>query len=246
MPKKQPAPGYKFVKVSEQLELHQYRERHIIDTIEKLKSSKECGHFIEALLRVVLEDPKMISMNKEFLSKVASMGVTPVAKEYYDKCNKDIAEMHRKVDAIYDMCFQMYTLALLNKKLALEEKTDNLARANFILQRQVKNLTTTLGALDLKVYESDKDNLRDKAEQALEFIINTYSDVVNEVKVVATPSVVTVESPIKTEKQNIDSIESGETIDMVPNKPKKEDTDTEDLDAFSMFKAGFGYDDEDD
>ena len=165
------------------MSFHPEKEKYIIDALEKLNSSNALGDYMEALVRLTMDNPEDIGRNPEFLAKVKSFGLTPVAKHHYDECRQATAEMKRKVDAIYDMCLKMLTLCQFGKMLGIEDKAQNSARAQFILEKQLNEFMYNLGIDNVSAFESCKiTNIKDKADDILEYIINTYDGIVQEIK----------------------------------------------------------------
>lgn len=167
------------------------RERHIIDTIRNLKSTGKFNIFIETMLRVVLSNPEIVINSDEDLYKLIKLSGPLKIDVYNTENKKEIADMHRKVDHMFDLVLSMYTLVMFNKQIGIEDNTKNMAVAQFMVERQLKELTRALGVEDLKTYESDKDTvIKEKAEQALEYIVNNYDGVVQGIKSMGQPIMV--------------------------------------------------------
>ncbi|MBR1454032.1 MAG: hypothetical protein IJ593_05255 [Lachnospiraceae bacterium] len=219
---------------STNIKLNKNRDSAVIDRIKKMTSSGNWGVFLSTLVRATFENPEIAVKNEDAINEIIKYGGTPVMKEFYAEKTREVKEMHSKIDKIYDMCLDMYTMSKFGKTQGFDKKLDNMATAQFIAERQLKELTETLGILDLSPYESTKkDIMIDKAEQALELIITRYSDIVTEIK---NSGISVVKSSNNDIKVDASEIGSGEVIDLEPSK--KDDTESkEDAEASMMLNS---------
>lgn len=161
------------------------REKYAVDRLDKLSSTHSLGQFLKLLILVVFDDPKQLNTEGNMYSLINKMnetGMTPNASEFFNKANKNISDMQNKVDEIYNMCLKIYTLALFGKTLGITDKSKNSAKAEFILEKQIKDLCNTLGVSD-NIFESAKIiNVEDKSSEILEYIIEHYDNIVTEIK----------------------------------------------------------------
>ena len=157
------------------------REQDIINQLDKLKSQHKLGDLITNLIRIAFEHPKEL---RELGLRVENYGLSDNRREFFNGIEKKILEMSKKVNGIYDMAVKMYSLALFNKKIGLEQKSINLLQAQFILQKQINELCTILGVSNLgHTFESNKlYNVAKNVDEILEFIINYYDGIVDEIK----------------------------------------------------------------
>ncbi len=79
---------------------------------------------------------------------------------------------------------KVYTLAQFGKRLGLEGKAKNLLMSEFILEKQVNDLCDTLGVDNLNhVFNSNKFEVaKERAEQSLEYIVESYDNIVQELR----------------------------------------------------------------
>ena len=169
------------------------REKYIVDKINELSGSGQLSKYLQTLIRLAFETPEAVGRTDKLVNEVIALGGTPCAREFFSNGNKEIAEMHRKIDEIYNMCLQMYTLCQFGKVTGLEKKVENTAKAEFMLERQVDRLCDTLGIRDMRLFESCKiASVESKSADVLEFIINHYDGIVNEIKAEHTPVTITI------------------------------------------------------
>lgn len=221
------------------------KEKYIVDRVAELSHSRGLSDLLEHLIRLVLDDPSLLRQEenmKELLDFMNKTNLTPNAAKFYAQASKEINEMRAKIDDIHTMCKETYTLALFGKTLGLEEKTHNLLSAEFLLQKQLREIEDRLGIVAQSAYLSSKlkDSKKD-AEDALAYIIEHYDGIVSEIKnrqanlVVMQPQTVSEGIP-ESLKVSKDDIDTGEAIDYGEESPKKieevkdEEEDGKDLD----------------
>lgn len=100
-------------------------------------------------------------------------------------------------------------LGQMGKHLGLEEKADNELMAQFVIEKQLKELQDALGiSLTSSVFASNrKQDIEKIADDALEYIIESYSGIVNELKtIVSNAQTVQVQTAqqINTQFQQVD------------------------------------------
>lgn len=181
--------GYN-IRLSSMLTFDEEKEADIIQVIEKLNSMHKTGNFLSNLIRVSLDCPEILDQSNGKFTKGSTLvdleqyGLTYNRRALADKHAKEVYEMKKKVDEMYEMTLKLYTLALINKHLGLEQKTENTMAANFLIEKQLGDLKKLLGVnLTDNTFASNKVKETQKlAEDSLEFILDTYSDIMNEVK----------------------------------------------------------------
>ena len=205
------------------------REPYVIDTIDYLKEEREFGHFLRDMLRIMFESPETITNSFKLFNMMAGYNISPMGKKFFDDQAKVVNDMHTKVDAMYKMCLEMYTLVKMGKHIGLEDKVENMATAQFMLERQINEMCRNMGIYDKSVFESKKtQNIEQVAGDALEFIVNHYDSVVSELKsgigYTAMPAqmVATNQIPMQT-NQNPVSHDIQQSAD-IEDKPNIEDT----------------------
>lgn len=178
------------IRLGSMLTFDEEQEADIIQVIEKLNSIHKTGQFLSNLIRVALDCPEILDQSNGKFVKGSTLvdleqyGLTYNRRALADKNARDISEMKKKVDSIYDMILKMYTLTLMGKHLGLEEKTENSMMAHFMVEKQLNDLKNSLGiTLSDNLFKSNKvQDTKKLAEESLEYIIDAYSGVVNELK----------------------------------------------------------------
>lgn len=182
--------GTRSIRFGSQLTFDEDKEKDIIDTIDTLNSSHKMGQFMSNLIRLAFDNPEILRVGADGLEKqamlqqVESNGMSVSRQRFMSGVTSEISDMKKKVDEVYNMVFKLYTLALMNKHLEIEKKSDNSLRATFVLERQLRQLQSSLGVnISDAVYESDKINdVHARAEDCLEYIIEAYDGILDEMK----------------------------------------------------------------
>lgn len=220
------------------------KERDIVEFIEQLNSSHKTGQFLSCLIRLAFDNPEIVKRGvkteqSELLSQIDRLGMSETRKKFMTAVNSEITEMKKKVDSIYDMATKMYMLALAGNRLGIEKKSDNTLLANFVLERQLQEINDRLGTNSVNtVFASNKlDKEHEKASEYMEFIINSYKSLFDElrnmcrVEIVQSSEVVKnneeVESVQEAKEVKTETIEETKTEDTVVEETKNETADTE-------------------
>ena len=152
-------------------------------------------------------------------------GIFYSRKNFFDSLTKEVNLMKQKVDKMYEMVLKTYILGQMGKKLGLEEKADNLLMAQFVVEKQLKEIQDLLGiTLGSSVLASNKKQEVEKiADNALEYIIESYSGIMNELK---NTQHVIVQNVVGGE-QNVQGIASGQNIESIAETTEQTDNKTE-------------------
>lgn len=224
------------------------KEKDILEAVDYLASKKSLGHLVSHLLRLAFESPEVYGNGqevKQLVDKMTEYGMTPTRYNYFMQVSKEMEAMKKKIDTIYDMAYKTYTLAQMGKFLGLEEKSDNCLRATFLLERQVTDLCMSIGVTNLNhMFVSNKlEDTHEKADKVLEFILESYDNIISELKNSLTinvsgvkqeidkPSIFDVQNNTKvvgeTKQQTPDASEpqEDEEIELVEDKSKKDKVD---------------------
>jgi hypothetical protein len=139
--------------------------------------------------------------------------------------------MRKKIDSIYELAFRTYVLAMFNKQLGLEKKSNMVLAAEYALERQLGELSKQLGTNDLlHIWESNKhDDIEERAKKILDYIISTYDGIVNEI--VDTANIGAIDIDAKTSKGGSGAKE----INLDEHIGNEGDVDNVDLEAISNF-----------
>lgn len=180
----------KTIRLNTSLTFDAEKEADIIEFIEKLNSGHKTGQFISTLFRIAVDCPEILnkSNNSYALSAVVNQmnysGLSAIRKKFVSEIVRQIDDMKAKVDSIYEKSVHIYMLGKMGKQLELDNKNDNILAAQFILERQLKELQDTLGVtLKDNIYASNKlQNTKDIGDAAFEYIIESYYNIINEMK----------------------------------------------------------------
>lgn len=164
------------------------READIIEFVQDLTSQHKLGRFIGYLLRLACETPETLQYREKLnpiLKEMSDLGITPRRDAMFKQFSKEILDLKNKINDIYVISEKLYTLALARKALGLEDRAKELLAAQFVVRRQTALLESKLGTSSL-LYTYESDSMRDvqkKADEILEVILETYGDLLNDVKV---------------------------------------------------------------
>lgn len=164
------------------------READIIEFVQDLTSQHKLGRFIGYLLRLACETPETLQYREKLnpiLKEMNDLGITPRRDTMFKQFSKEILDLKNKINDVYVISEKLYTLALARKALGLEDRAKELLAAQFVVRRQTALLESKLGTSSL-LYTYESDSMRDvqkKADEILEVILETYGDLLNDVKV---------------------------------------------------------------
>ena len=214
-----------------QLSFDEQQEADIIKAIEKLNATHKAGQFMSNIVRLAFDCPDIMDKSSGAYEKGAVIkaldeaGIFYSRKNFFDSLTKEVNLMKQKVDKMYEMVLKTYILGQMGKKLGLEEKADNLLMAQFVVEKQLKEIQDLLGiTLGSSVLASNKKQEVEKiADNALEYIIESYSGIMNELK---NTQPVIVQNVVGGE-QNIQGIASGQNIESIAETTEQTDNKTE-------------------
>lgn len=183
------------------------KEKDLLELVDSMSYSRKLGVLVTHLIRLAFESPEVYGNGKEvqqLIAKMNELGMTPTRYKYFEQVAKEVEAMKCKVDAIYDMAYKTYTLALMNKYMGIGDKSDNTLRASFILEQQITKLCETLGVSDIRhTYASNKlEDTHKKANTIFEYIIESYDSIVEELKSSLVSQVV-VAAPVSTDSTSL-------------------------------------------
>lgn len=222
------------------------KETDLYNYLDTLRSSRRLSDFALACIRTCWEHPEYL---KENGYQYDTLGMTSARIAFYSDIDRKIKEIRGKVDKMYDIVFKAYSLALAGKRLGLEGKVESSLRAQFLIQRQIDEIVSTLGVSNLDyIWVTNKvDDISKRADEVLEYIIESYDGVVKEL-VSSSKSVVcvdgekrsrsnesdkSVEEIIDSKDTNISNDNNGVNKDKVEVEPVSfENADWGSLDAF--------------
>lgn len=183
------------------IKLDASREQYVQDKIKELAKSGKLGEYLTALIRISMSDPTNSGANEAFIQSVIDLGMTGETKKFLDKCSDELADMHSKIDAVYNMCVDMYTLVKFKGMLGLDGAVKAPAASEFMCKRLINKFCQSLDIDDYTLFESDKlGKVEETSDRALEYILESYGDIVNELKACRTVETITVERTIESKE----------------------------------------------
>lgn len=207
------------LKVNTQISLEQEKDKDIITLLEDLKEGHRIGQFLGDLVKAVVDNPYGIKA-EEFVKKY---NADNIRNTYFKFLDSEMKQIRSKVDEMYKMVMDMYILTKFGKHIGLEGKTENVMSAQFIVEKQLKEIERILGVNLRAAYESDKiQDITELSERVLEYIINTYSGIVGEIK--NNQEAVTVVERIV--ERPVEKIDKKNDVEL-----NQEDTETEQVDS---------------
>lgn len=203
------------IRLGSQLSFDEQQEADIIKAIETMNASHKSGQFISNLIRIAFDCPEIMDNNNgkyekgAILKAMENSGLSYNRQAFMYQITKEVDAMKKKVDEMYSIILKTYMLGQMGKHLGLEEKADNELMAQFVIEKQLKELQDALGiSLTSSVFASNrKQDIEKIADDALEYIIESYSGIVNELKaIVSNAQTVQVQTAqqIDTQFQQVD------------------------------------------
>lgn len=182
------------IRLGSQLAFDEQQEADIIKAIESMNASHKSGQFISNLIRIAFDCPEIMDNNNgkyekgAILKAIENSGISYNRQTFMYQVTKEVDAIKKKVDDMYSIVLKTYILGQMGKHLGIEEKASNELMAQFVIEKQLKELQDTLGiSLTSSVFASNKKQDVEKiANDALEYIIESYSGIVNELKEIVT------------------------------------------------------------
>lgn len=182
------------IRLNSTIQFDENAEKDIIELISNLNSCHKTGQFVGTLIRLAVDNPEVLKKADntgrynigELYSYLNTSTLSRNRAEFFSTLYKDVLELKEKVDSIYKMSLELRTLAQFGKQIGIEERSKNTMRAGFLLEKQVSEIQNKLGTQfggEDSIFMSNKLNTSDKVvNDIMEFIINTYSGIVEEIK----------------------------------------------------------------
>jgi hypothetical protein len=239
------------IRLGSQLSFDEQQEADIIKAIETMNASHKSGQFISNLIRIAFDCPEIMDNNNgkyekgAILKAMENSGLSYNRQAFMYQITKEVDAMKKKVDEMYSIILKTYMLGQMGKHLGLEEKADNELMAQFVIEKQLKELQDALGiSLTSSVFASNrKQDIEKIADDALEYIIESYSGIVNELKTIVnnaqTVQVQTVQQPVTQFQQVNESANNVvDTPVMNVEQPNVEDSSADNSDEDEIIDFG--------
>lgn len=237
--------GTRNIRLGSMLSFDESKEKDIVAFIEELNSRHKTGQFLSNLIRIALDNPEILETKDGKYKKgtvvkmMDKIGMSYDRNKFMSETTKSLKDISNKVNKIYDMSYNMYLLAEAGNRLGIEDKSKNSLCACFLLEKQLRDIQSTLD-IELNTSKSNKlDDIEKRAEDVMELIINSYSSLIDELqsKVISitnhTENNVDVPVDLGTYNQQIVStadIDEDIPIDLGPDKQESDKIEDETVD----------------
>lgn len=221
------------IRLGSQLAFDEQQEADIIKAIESMNASHKSGQFISNLIRIAFDCPEIMDNNNgnyekgAILKAIENSGLSYNRQAFIYQITKEVDAMKKKVDDMYSIVLKTYMLGQMGKQLGIEEKASNELMAQFVIEKQLKELQDTLGiSLTSSVFASNKKQDVEKiANDALEYIIESYSGIVNELKeIVANVQITPVQAVSQVQTASVQEVQTPvSTSNATDNTVKEQD-----------------------
>lgn len=184
------------IRIHSSVSLDEATEGDLINILEELNSQHKTGEFLSCLMRLAVDSPEILKSSKDNVNKLNNLlsesGLSQERFKYIRVVKEGMLYLEAKINKLYEMTEQLMALAIMGKRLGLEGKAENLARVNFLLEQQLKDLEKAIGykSDDIKAVDIEKNV--ERAEKTLEFIVTAYDDIIQEIKNSLTANVVPI------------------------------------------------------
>jgi hypothetical protein len=170
------------IKLNCVLDFNSKGERDLISQLEKKRARHKLGEFVSVCIKACYENPDVLV--KAGYSSSEAVGLTEARNNFLRTVDNHMKELNRKVDDIFKMAYTLYTAYKFGKSIGTEGKTTAVMQAGFILEKQLKEICSTLGLpSSMYLYESNKFEDKDRyADEVLEYLIEKYSNIVSEIE----------------------------------------------------------------
>lgn len=176
------------VRTGSKIVLDSEREGDLIAIAENLNKRHMMSELMTTLFRLAADSTgelKSEGADKYFnhmISLLSSAGISNERKKYFDSLEGQLKDMHSKVDATYDMAMKTLTLAKVNEVTGIEEKSEKTLMSTFVVERELSRMESAVGK-GFGTFESSKlSNTKEKANEIMEYIVETYDSILKEVR----------------------------------------------------------------
>lgn len=184
------------IRIHSSVSLDEATEGDLINILEELNSQHKTGEFLSCLMRLAVDSPEILKSSKDNVNKLNNLlsesGLSQERFKYIRVVKEGMLYLEAKINKLYEMIEQLMALAIMGKRLGLEGKAENLARVNFLLEQQLKDLEKAIGYKSDDIKAADIEKNVERAEKTLEFIVTAYDDIIQEIKNSLTANVVPV------------------------------------------------------
>lgn len=215
--------GIKRIKVSTYIELDDVTEKDIEQTLQEMINSRQLSAFSTNAIKLVLENQDLLDK-----CKVGDKQIISTREKFFNDLTTKVKELEKTQLLLEEEVQRLVEFIKLRKMIGMEEKIDNVMCSQFLIKRQMKMLNRQLGrigtdlVIDRRTVEKDILEMTKQAEDLLEFTIEHYDGVINELKQMTVINMPVQERIIETVKEVPNSVKS-ENIEIVENVGKAEE-----------------------
>ena len=183
------------------LEFNNTTDRGFISKCTTLADNRMLSKYVTRAFKYVLSHPELYK--ELFCSNVEAVDTT---YKKYKEIDSRLANIEKALRELEEYIFELKSFIVLRKMLAIEQKVDNALSAELLIKRQIKEINKILSRvgtdliIDSKYIQDDVFKQNEKAEKLVEFTINYYDGIVNELRNMVTIPVQAV--PVESVRSN--------------------------------------------
>lgn len=183
------------------LEFNNTTDRGFISKCTTLADNRMLSKYVTRAFKYVLSHPELYK--ELFGSNVEAVDTT---YKKYKEIDSRLANIEKALRELEEYIFELKSFIVLRKMLAIEQKVDNALSAELLIKRQIKEINKILSRvgtdliIDSKYIQDDVFKQNEKAEKLVEFTINYYDGIVNELRNMVTIPVQAV--PVESVRSN--------------------------------------------
>lgn len=232
--------GIKRIKVSTYVDIDDIKEKDLEKTLQDMIDSRQLSTFSTNAIKLVLENPELLNR-----CRVGEKQMLSSREVFFNELSTKVKELENTQLYLEGELQKIVEFIRLRKMIGVEEKLDNVACSQFLVKRQIKALNKQLGRIssdlvtDRRSVEPDIIEMTKKADELVEFTINHYDGIINELKSMMTINVPIQERVIVETKVDSNTESSVETAaDVRLNTEVTKETDkNEPVDNLSVLLA---------
>lgn len=183
------------------LEFNNTTDRGFISKCTTLADNRMLSKYVTRAFKYVLSHPELYK--ELFGSNVEAVDTT---YKKYKEIDSRLENIEKALRELEEYIFELKSFIVLRKMLAIEQKVDNALSAELLIKRQIKEINKILSRvgtdliIDSKYIQDDVFKQNEKAEKLVEFTINYYDGIVNELRNMVTIPVQAV--PVESVRSN--------------------------------------------
>lgn len=175
--------GIKRIKVSTYIDIDDVTEKDLAETLQKMIDSRQLSAFSTNAIKLVLENQELLNR-----CKVGEKQVFSTREKFFSDLTNKVRELEKTQLLLEEEVQKLVEFIKLRKMIGIEEKVDNAACTQFLIKRQMKLLNKQLGrigtdlVIDRRAVDKDILEMNKKADELIEFVVEHYDGIINELK----------------------------------------------------------------